>query len=560
MNRLKDATSPYLLQHADNPVHWFPWGEEAFEEARRRDVPILLSVGYSACHWCHVMAHESFEDDATARHHERALRQRQGRPRGAPRRRRGLHGGHAGDDRPGRLADDRLHDPVRRAVLLRHLLPARALPPAPPGGLADVEREARRGARAGSEGRRRAHRPYRRWPATAAPSAEVPTPPYAPSQQTYDLERGGFGDGAEVPAVDGAGVPAPPRRARRRRARRWPSARCEAMARGGMYDQLGGGFARYSVDARLGRAALREDALRQRPAGAGLRALVAAHRRRAGAPRRAGDVRLDAARPAHRPGRVRLARSTPTARPRAARHEEGAYYVWTPEQLTRGARRRTTARTPPELFEVTGTFEHGTSVLQLRSDPDDEERVRTGARGAARRARAARSRRAATTRSSPPGTAWPSPPSPSAARTSTGPIWSPRPARPPPCCATVHWRDGRLLRTSRDGRAGANAGVLEDYADLAEGLIALYARDRRGRARGVRGRAARRRARPVRRRRTAASTTPPTTPSACGSARRTPPTTRRPPGSSPRPARCCPTPRSPARPGTGRRPPPRWGR
>ena len=65
-NRLKDATSPYLLQHADNPVDWWPWSDEAFGEARRRDVPVLLSVGYAACHWCHVMAHESFEDPATA--------------------------------------------------------------------------------------------------------------------------------------------------------------------------------------------------------------------------------------------------------------------------------------------------------------------------------------------------------------------------------------------------------------------------------------------------------------------------------------------------------------
>src|SRR6266581_3431623 len=65
-NRLGTATSPYLLQHADNPVDWWPWGEEAFAEARRRDVPVLLSVGYAACHWCHVMAHESFEDEATA--------------------------------------------------------------------------------------------------------------------------------------------------------------------------------------------------------------------------------------------------------------------------------------------------------------------------------------------------------------------------------------------------------------------------------------------------------------------------------------------------------------
>ena len=65
-NHLCKETSPYLLQHADNPVDWYPWGEEAFELARQTGKPVLLSVGYSACHWCHVMAHESFEDDATA--------------------------------------------------------------------------------------------------------------------------------------------------------------------------------------------------------------------------------------------------------------------------------------------------------------------------------------------------------------------------------------------------------------------------------------------------------------------------------------------------------------
>ena len=65
-NRLVDATSPYLLQHAQNPVDWWEWGEDAFDEARRRGVPIFLSIGYSACHWCHVMAHESFEDETIA--------------------------------------------------------------------------------------------------------------------------------------------------------------------------------------------------------------------------------------------------------------------------------------------------------------------------------------------------------------------------------------------------------------------------------------------------------------------------------------------------------------
>src|SRR6266480_232692 len=65
-NRLAHEKSPYLLQHAHNPVDWYPWGEEAFEKARRENKPIFLSIGYSTCHWCHVMAHESFEDEATA--------------------------------------------------------------------------------------------------------------------------------------------------------------------------------------------------------------------------------------------------------------------------------------------------------------------------------------------------------------------------------------------------------------------------------------------------------------------------------------------------------------
>ena len=65
-NRLARETSPYLLQHAHNPVDWYPWGDEAFEKARAEDKPLLLSVGYSACHWCHVMEHESFENPEIA--------------------------------------------------------------------------------------------------------------------------------------------------------------------------------------------------------------------------------------------------------------------------------------------------------------------------------------------------------------------------------------------------------------------------------------------------------------------------------------------------------------
>ncbi|MDD4832248.1 MAG: thioredoxin domain-containing protein, partial [Clostridia bacterium] len=66
-NHLKDETSPYLQQHALNPIDWYPWGEEAFSKANREDKPIFLSIGYYSCHWCHVMAKESFEDESVAK-------------------------------------------------------------------------------------------------------------------------------------------------------------------------------------------------------------------------------------------------------------------------------------------------------------------------------------------------------------------------------------------------------------------------------------------------------------------------------------------------------------
>ena len=65
-NRLAQEKSPYLLQHANNPVDWYPWGEEAFAKAKALDRPVFLSIGYSTCHWCHVMEHESFEDEEVA--------------------------------------------------------------------------------------------------------------------------------------------------------------------------------------------------------------------------------------------------------------------------------------------------------------------------------------------------------------------------------------------------------------------------------------------------------------------------------------------------------------
>ena len=109
-NRLAAERSPYLLQHADNPVDWYPWGQEAFDEARRADKPIFLSIGYSTCHWCHVMAHESFESPAIAEILNQRFRLDQSRSRGAAGRRPRLHDVRAGDDRIGRLADERVAD------------------------------------------------------------------------------------------------------------------------------------------------------------------------------------------------------------------------------------------------------------------------------------------------------------------------------------------------------------------------------------------------------------------------------------------------------------------
>ena len=125
-NRLIDETSPYLLQHAHNPVDWRPWGDEAFAEARRLGKPVFLSIGYSTCHWCHVMEEESFEDEEIASVmndlYVSIKVDREERPDVDA----DLHDRGPGADRLGRLADERLADARSRAVLRRHVFsPAR---------------------------------------------------------------------------------------------------------------------------------------------------------------------------------------------------------------------------------------------------------------------------------------------------------------------------------------------------------------------------------------------------------------------------------------------------
>ena len=281
-------TSPYLLQHAHNPVNWYAWGDEAFAEARRLGRPVFLSVGYSTCHWCHVMEGESFEDEEIAALPERALRLHQGRPRGAARRRRHLHGGRAGADRVGRLAHERVAHARARALLRRHLLPAArrrrgARARLPRRCCASSPSTYREGSASASSARRAAL--DRRGPRASMAGGAAHAPARSAerrrsSPQAVDTSSARFDARARRPArarpssprtsrcaccCATTAAPATPRRCD------MATLTLEKMAAGGMYDQLGGGFHRYSTDDALAGAALREDALRQRAPGGGLR-------------------------------------------------------------------------------------------------------------------------------------------------------------------------------------------------------------------------------------------------------------------------------------------------
>jgi len=246
MNRLAGETSPYLLQHAGNPVDWYPWGDEALARAREEDKPILLSVGYAACHWCHVMEHESFEDAATA-----ALMNEHFVPVKVDR-----------EERPD--IDSVYMDAV--VSLTGHggwpmtvfLTPAGApffggtyYPPEPRHGLpsfgqllqaiADAWRERRsdieRDAGAITEQLRR----------TAEPSREPLTPSLLTDavrglRQQFDPEWGGFGPAPKFPPASVLEF------LLRRGELELATKTLHAMAAGGMYDLVGGGFHRYSVD------------------------------------------------------------------------------------------------------------------------------------------------------------------------------------------------------------------------------------------------------------------------------------------------------------------------
>ncbi|MFC4032731.1 thioredoxin domain-containing protein [Streptomyces polygonati] len=483
MNRLGDATSPYLLQHANNPVDWWPWGEEAFGEARERGVPVLLSVGYSSCHWCHVMAHESFEDEGTAgylnEHFVAVKVDREERPDVDAVYMEAVQAatGQGGWPMTVFLTPDRepfyfgTYFPPRQS----HGLPGfmdvlQGVVAAWRDRREEVAEVAARITRDLSE-RTGAYGD----PAAVAGKAELGA---ALEGLTggYDAEHGGFGGAPKFPASMALEfLLRHHARTGDESALRMARDTCEAMARGGIYDQLAGGFARYSVDRTWTvphfEKMLYDNALLTR---------VYAHLWRSTGSDLARRVALETADfMIAELGTVEggfASALDADSDDGAGRHVEGAYYVWTPRQLT-DELGQADGEFAAAYFGVTpeGTFEEGASVLRLSPgngvvDADRVASVRD-------RLLAARAHRPRPGRDDKVVAAWNG--LAIAALAETGAYFD----RPDLVQAAVDAADllirvhlderGRLFRTSRDGDAGVNAGVLEDYGDVAEGFLAL---------------------------------------------------------------------------------------
>ena len=480
-NRLAAATSPYLLQHADNPVDWREWGPEAFAEARERDVPVLVSVGYAACHWCHVMAHESFEDEATAAQ---------------------MNAGFVcvKVDREERPDVDSVYMAATQALTGAGGWPMTVFttpdgapfycgtyfPPRPHPQLPSFRQVLDAVSEAWTE--RRAELEQAGSSIVAGISARLDLGSPAPLSvdlldgavaslaDSHDRRDGGFGGAPKFPpsmvlefllrAHDRRGDPNSLQMAVRT---------AEAMARGGIYDQLAGGFARYSVDEHWVvphfEKMLYDNALLLRVYSHVDRATGAGWARRV-ADETAAFLLRDLGTPE---GGFASALDADTD------GVEGLTYVWTPAQLVE-ALGEDDGAWAAEVFGVTaaGTFEHGSSTLQLLADPDDADRL------AQVRARLteARARRPQPGRDDKVVTAWNGLAIAALAdhgvRTGQDALVVAA-VRAAELLHRVHWVDGRLRRASRDGVAGANAGVLEDYGDLAEGLLALHAATADGR-------------------------------------------------------------------------------
>ena len=478
MNRLKDSTSPYLLQHADNPVDWWPWSEAAFAEAARRDVPVMLSVGYAACHWCHVMAHESFEDPATAallNEHVVAVKvDREERPdvdsvyMTATQAMTGQGGWPmtvfmTPDQEPFFAGTYFPRDRFQQLIL----------------SVAQAWRSQRDGVtgQAGHVAAALAENAAAITRALRADSAasdtdtrfrDVTAASVSALERDYDAAEGGFGRAPKFPpSMVLEFLLRHHHRTQNPAALRMAEGTCEAMARGGMYDQLAGGFARYSTDSAWVvphfEKMLYDNALLAR---------VYANLWRATGSDLARRVALETC--TWMVQEMRTADGGLAASLDAdSEGEEGKFYVWRPAELT--------AVLGPEdgefaarVFGVTqaGTFERGASVLQLRADPADPVRfIRIK-----RELLAARQERVRPGQDDKVVAAWNG--LAISALAECGLLFGQRPlieaARTAASLlAEVHIKGTKLIRTSRGGDAGDTEGVLEDYACVAEGFEVL---------------------------------------------------------------------------------------
>jgi hypothetical protein len=473
-DRLKNATSPYLLQHADNPVDWWPWSPEAFAAARERDVPVMLSVGYSACHWCHVMAHESFEDPQTAallNDNLVAIKvDREERPdvdavyMTATQAMTGQGGWPmtvfmTADGKPFYTGTYFPRDRFQRLVV----------------AVMQAWQEDRSGVadQAGRIAAALAQQAGGQWPGGEGPGdlAAVSDQAVLTLARDYDAEHGGFGGAPKFPPSmvcefllrhsERLGAPGAAR------ALEMATGTMAAMARGGMYDQLGGGFARYSVDAAWVvphfEKMLYDNALLARAYGHLWRRTADPLARRVAHDTCAWMIRE------LRTGEGGLA----SALDADSDGEEGLFYTWTPDEL-REVLGPDDAGYSVEAFGVTvrGTFERGRSVLQRRVDPADEERFDRISAALL----AARAGRVRPGRDDKVVTAWNGLAIGALAECGLllgEPEFVAAAQQVAELLTTVHLADGRLARTSRAGEPGRGAGVLEDYACLADGLLVL---------------------------------------------------------------------------------------
>ena len=484
-NRLANETSPYLLQHRDNPVDWYPWGPEALERARKEDTPILLSVGYSACHWCHVMEHESFEDPATARvmndnfvnvkvdREERpdvdsiymtAVQQMTGHggwpmtvfltPEGVP-----FYGGTYFPPEP------RHGMPAFRQVL---------------HAVAEAYRERRDEVeRSASE----LHSLLRESMEVRAPAEGLDTTvldrAFHQVAGRFDARHGGFGSAPKFPQPmilefmlrhwKRTGSP---------EALRMVEHTLRSMAAGGMYDQVGGGFHRYSVDARWlvphFEKMLYDNALLARVYLHAYQATGDAEYRRV-----VEEVLAYVQREMHSPEGAFYATQDADSE-----GEEGKFYVWTPDEIDAllgeedGALFRAYYGVTPQ-----GNFE-GKNILHVERS---SEEVASGAGVSVERLERALARGREVLYEARAERVWPGRDDKvitawnammlhafaEAGRVLGRPEYVEAAAGSADFLLRELRADGRLLRTWKDGRARIDA-FLEDHALLADALVALY--------------------------------------------------------------------------------------